>query len=65
MEQNTKLNDVEKNAQEFATCMMSLNRQQRRAFAKKNGTQKIYGSTKPYINEEKRLRRLKRAQGLI
>ncbi len=52
-------------AQDFAQKIMGMNRHDRRAYAKQNGINKIYGSTKPYINEEKKLRRLKRAQGLI
>lgn len=41
---------VEQQGQDFAKEVMSMNRQQRRAFTKKNKTDKIYGSNVPIRN---------------
>lgn len=44
---------VEKQSQDYAKQVMSMNRHERRAFAKQKGTDKIYGSNIPIVNKDK------------
>lgn len=44
---------LEKQAQDYANKVMSMNRHERRAFAKLRGTDKIYGSNIPIVNKDK------------
>lgn len=53
------MNEVEKQAQDFAQKIMSMNRHDRRAYAKQNNLDTIYGINKPDVNEAKRAKKLK------
>lgn len=52
--------NVEQQSQDFAQRIMSMNRHDRRAYAKQYGLGIIYGINKPDINEVKKAKRLKR-----
>lgn len=44
---------IEAQSQDLAKKVMSMNRHERRAFAKTRGTPKIYGSNIPIVNKDK------------
>lgn len=58
MEQTTISKQVETQSQDYAKRVMSMNRHERRAFAKQKGLSKIYGTNIPIINLEKQKSKL-------